>query len=125
MKKITVVHRVDSYPQMFADYATQVGYVSSARAVDETTSIPDIVSFLERESPDIILLGVNFTGGRDGRGLEVLARVKTNPHTASTPVVMVSGGYNAEQEAISKGADEYITGFEEFRRILDQYFTQS
>ena len=125
MKKVTVVHRELSYPQTFADYAAQIGYASSAKVVDQTTNIPDILSFIEREASDLILLGVNFTGGRDGRGLEVLARVKTNPHTASTPVVMVSGGYDARQEAIRRGANGYITGFEEFKRILDQYFTQS
>jgi signal transduction histidine kinase len=51
--------------------------------------------------PDMVVLDVMMP---DINGLEVLARLKTDPRTRDIPVMMVSGYREAAQEALEKGA---------------------
>jgi len=61
-----------------------------------------------REAPDVVLLDLMLPGVD---GLEVCRRLKSQPHTASIPVVMVTArGEEADVvTGLELGADDYIT----------------
>jgi CheY-like chemotaxis protein len=54
-----------------------------------TSAAPVAPAEVARLAPDIVLLDVLF--GREERGLEVLRRLREEPATAATPVVLCSG----------------------------------
>jgi len=82
-------------------------------AVDGTTGL----ALVEHQLPDVVLLDVRLPGID---GFEVCRRIKQNPETRLTPVVMITGLHAREHriEAIHAGADEFLSkpfDFEELR----------
>jgi PAS domain S-box-containing protein len=64
---------------------------------------------LARQQPDLVLLDVCLP---DGNGLDVCRRLKADPRTALTPVLMVSGfavGREDRVHGLEDGADGYLT----------------
>ena len=67
----------------------------------------DALAFMEREPVDLVLLDVHLPGVG---GLEVCRRLKDDPRTRLTPVVLVTGLDGPEQRiaGIEAGADDFI-----------------
>ena len=63
---------------------------------------------LAREVVDLVLLDIAMPGMS---GYEVLSTLRANPQTAGIPVIMVTASKDSDRivEALSKGADDYIT----------------
>ncbi len=63
---------------------------------------------IARERPDLLLLDMHLP---DFSGMDVLLRLKSDPNTASIPVVVVSADVVADQiqEALGAGALDYLT----------------
>ena len=64
---------------------------------------------IKSHSPDVILLDAHLPGGMDG--FEVCRRVRRDPGTRSTPVIMVTGLQEAERRVAGKavGIDAFVT----------------
>ena len=63
---------------------------------------------LERELPEAILLDLMMPGIS---GLEVCKQVRSAPHTANIPIVILTARYDMQtrQDAMQAGATEYLT----------------
>jgi DNA-binding response OmpR family regulator len=72
---------------------------------------------IERTRPDVVLLDV---AGGNADGLEVLDRIRANPHLASTPIVIVTAKKDADDvlAGYKFGADYYLTKPITARRLL-------
>jgi putative two-component system response regulator len=91
---------------------TREGYV-----VHSFTDGESALDALERSSPDVVLLDIQLPGLD---GFEVCRRIKQNPATRLTPVVMVTGLNAVEHRirGINAGADDFLSkpfNFEELR----------
>lgn len=80
---------------------------------------------LKQERPDLVMLDLHLP---DQGGEQILARIKADPMTQATPVIIVSADATGEQfdKAMAAGADDFITKpidlarlFEVLNRILN------
>ncbi|MBN1311530.1 MAG: response regulator [Anaerolineae bacterium] len=62
---------------------------------------------IQREKPDLILLDIMLPGMS---GYDLCEKIKSNPETASTYIVVISAKHQLEdrKEAIKRGADDYL-----------------
>ena len=77
----------------------------------ETLSSPtDLIPLLKRESPDAILLDLNFERARtDSReGLETLGRIMAIDPDAAVVIITAHGGVSVAVEAIKAGASDFV-----------------
>jgi DNA-binding NtrC family response regulator len=77
----------------------------------ETLPSPDLLpALLEKESPDVILLDLNFErGATDGReGLDYLARIMTIDPDAAVVIITAHGAVSTAVEAIKRGASDFV-----------------
>jgi DNA-binding NtrC family response regulator len=77
----------------------------------ETLSSPaELIALLDRESPDAILLDLNFERARtDSReGLEYLAKVMDIDPEAAVVIITAHGGVSVAVEAIKAGASDFV-----------------
>ena len=77
----------------------------------ETLSSPaDLLTLLKRESPDAILLDLNFERARtDSReGLETLGRIMAIDPDAAVVIITAHGGVSVAVEAIKAGASDFV-----------------
>jgi DNA-binding NtrC family response regulator len=77
----------------------------------ETLSSPaELLPLLERESPDAILLDLNFERARtDSReGLEYLAKIMEIDPEAAVVIITAHGGVSVAVEAIKAGASDFV-----------------
>ena len=77
----------------------------------ETFSSPaDLLPLLERESPDAILLDLNFERAKtDGReGLDYLGRIMEIDPDAAVVIITAHGGVSIAVEAIKAGASDFV-----------------
>jgi DNA-binding NtrC family response regulator len=76
-----------------------------------TLPSPDgLEAFLKQESPDVILLDLNFErGATDGReGLDHLARVMVLDPDAAVVIITAHGAVSTAVEAIKRGASDFV-----------------
>ena len=76
-----------------------------------TLASPDgLAAFLEKESPDVILLDLNFErGATDGReGLDHLARIMAVDPDAAVVIITAHGAVSTAVEAIKRGASDFV-----------------
>ena len=68
----------------------------------------DIISFIEREKPDLIMLDIEMPGKN---GIEICKEIKGNFATRTTPVLMLTSRSGKDQivEGLSAGADDYLS----------------
>ncbi len=85
--------------------------------VAEAASGHGALRLLEAEEVDLVLLDLVMP---DMNGLEVLSRLKTDPHSRDIPVIMISGLHETESviRCIEIGAEDYLT--KPFDRVLLQ-----
>src|SRR5204863_5664515 len=77
----------------------------------ETLSSPaDLLPMLRKESPDAILLDLNFErGATDGReGLSVLARIMAQDPDAAVVIITAHGAVSIAVEALKAGASDFV-----------------
>jgi DNA-binding NtrC family response regulator len=77
----------------------------------ETLNAPaDLFELLRRETPDAILLDLNFERAKtDGReGLETLARIMEIDPDAAVVIITAHGGVSIAVEAIKSGASDFV-----------------
>jgi len=106
-----------------------------SNTVDHVTTGEDILEYLarrgpyaDRPRPDVILLDINLPGMS---GLDVLARVKSDPETKAIPVVIVTTSKTNRDRvrAYENYANSYVTkpvDFEQLHEIvshLELYWT--
>ena len=76
----------------------------------EASNGPEALEMVRSQKPDLVLLDVMMpTGGMDG--FEVCRKIKSNPDSASTIVVILSakGQESDRDEGIEAGADRYFS----------------
>jgi DNA-binding NtrC family response regulator len=77
----------------------------------ETLSSPaELLPLLKRESPDVVLLDLNFERARtDGReGIEFLGRIMELDPDAAVVIITAHGGVSIAVEAIKAGASDFV-----------------
>lgn len=77
----------------------------------ETFSSPaELLPFLKQESPDAILLDLNFErAATDGReGLETLARIMEQDPDSAVVIITAHGAVSVAVEAIKRGASDFV-----------------
>ena len=78
--------------------------------VEALSSPADLLTLLKRESPDAILLDLNFERARtDSReGLETLGRIMAIDPDAAVVIITAHGGVSVAVEAIKAGASDFV-----------------
>lgn len=104
--KLAVV--VDDDPDIAL--AARVALRDLFQAFATLASPAELPSFLKRESPDAILLDLNFErGATDGReGLECLASVMAADPDAAVVIITAHGAVSVAVEAIKRGASDFV-----------------
>src|SRR5262245_42839884 len=76
-------------------------------SVDLAASGAEALAHLEQSTPDVVVLDVMMPGMD---GMEVLRRIRSEPHTANLPVVMYSAVSDPayREAAMEKGANDYL-----------------
>ncbi len=70
----------------------------------EGTSESNILSQIEREKPEILILDYYL---RDRNGIEIVKEVRQNPMTKGISIIMTSGQY-LKEECLEAGADAFL-----------------
>jgi len=73
-------------------------------AVDTALSGEEALGLVKRRRPDLIMLDVNMPGVD---GWEVLSRLRAAAGQ-QTPVVVMTGGFNLQDQALASGAQGYL-----------------
>jgi DNA-binding NtrC family response regulator len=78
--------------------------------VETLDSPAELMPLLKSESPDVILLDLNFQrGATDGReGLDALARIKEQDPDSAVVIITAHGAVSVAVEAIKAGASDFI-----------------
>jgi DNA-binding NtrC family response regulator len=78
--------------------------------IETLPSPTELMDFLTRESPDAILLDLNFErAATDGReGLETLARIMAHDPDAAVVIITAHGAVSIAVEAIKRGASDFV-----------------
>jgi DNA-binding response OmpR family regulator len=102
--RILVVEDSDSIRRMIEALVSARGF--------KVTAVPNGVKALEAAAtnpPDVVLLDLHLPGTYDG--FEVCRRLRAEPATATTPVVIITAMTDAEsrQRAIEAGCTAYYT----------------
>jgi len=97
--KVLVVDDERPLLQVVRDALELDGY-----AVDTATNGDEAFALVGRERPDLILLDVNMPGVD---GWEVLGRLRAAAGP-QTPVVVMTAGYDAQDQALASGAQGFL-----------------
>jgi DNA-binding NtrC family response regulator len=78
--------------------------------IEALRSPAELLPFLKRESPDAILLDLNFErAATDGReGLETLGRIMNEDPDAAVVIITAHGAVSIAVEAIKRGASDFV-----------------
>jgi putative two-component system response regulator len=100
---VLVVDDEPSVTTLFARLLAREGY-----AVDVAHDGPSALIAVANHPPDIVLLDVKMSGLD---GFEICRRLKRDPQTRLTPIVLVTGLNAREQriEGLEAGADDFLT----------------
>jgi DNA-binding response OmpR family regulator len=102
--RILIIEDSDSIRRMIEALVSARGY-----EVDATPNGAKGLEIAFDKLPDVILLDLNLSGGYDG--FEVCARVRANPTTKATPVIVISALSDEEskKKAAAAGCTAYYT----------------
>jgi DNA-binding response OmpR family regulator len=98
-KRVLVVDDERDILSFVQDALTDEGY-----AVDTAASGEEALQSVMERRPDLIMLDVNLPGVD---GWEVLSRLRAAAGE-QTPVVVMTGGYRAQEQALASGAQGYL-----------------
>ncbi len=103
-KTALVVDDEEGVRRLFERLLTDAGY--QVKQAHDGAAALEIVASL---SPDVVLLDVKMPGGLDG--FEVCRRIRSDPATRLTPVVIVTGLHGQEERilGIEAGADDFLS----------------
>ncbi|MEO5628492.1 MAG: response regulator [Thermomonas sp.] len=101
--RILIVDDEHDLSQMMADLLTDAGF--DARSADNGR---DALAAIQADPPDLVLLDVDMP---ELDGFEVAAMLKSDPATATIPIIMVSGheGRGARVIGLESGAEDYLS----------------
>ncbi len=101
--RILVVDDEHDLSQMMVDLLTEAGF--DARSAG---SGRDALALIQANPPDLVLLDVNMP---ELDGFEVAAMLKSDPITATIPIIMVSAneGRGARMIGLESGAEDYLS----------------
>ena len=90
--------------------AAQLALRDDFERVEALKSPSELMSFLKDESPDAILLDLNFErGATDGReGLDALAQVRELDPDAAVVIITAHGAVSIAVEALKRGASDFV-----------------
>lgn len=102
---LPLIYCVDDTP---ANLSLLHGYLGSLYKVKLINSGEKVLTLLQKEQPDLILLDVMMPGLD---GYEVCRRVRANPDTRHIPILFITAKNTAddEQEALQAGGNDFIT----------------
>jgi DNA-binding response OmpR family regulator len=102
--RILIIEDSDSIRRMIEALVSARGY-----EVDATANGAKGLELAFEKVPDVILLDLNLIGSYDG--FEVCARVRANPLTRATPVIVISALADEESKkrATDAGCNAYYT----------------
>ena len=97
---------VDDEPAMLA--LLEIIFKRKGFTVLTASGAYQALNLLAKEKPDLIILDVMMPGIS---GLELCRRLRTDPSTAKTPVLILSGWSDLEaaQRSIAAGANDFLT----------------
>ncbi len=93
----------------------QDALVSEGYTVHSAASGEEALAAVERQRPDLIMLDVNMP---QVDGWEVLSRLRAAAGQ-QTPVVVMTAGYNAQDQALASGAQGYLGKPFDLLELLD------
>lgn len=101
--RILVVDDEHDLSQMMVDLLTEAGF--EARSAG---SGRDALAVIQANPPDLVLLDINMP---ELDGFEVAAMLKSDPSTATIPIIMVSAneGRGARMIGLESGAEDYLS----------------
>ncbi len=100
--RILIVDDERDLSQMMAELLTDAGF--ETRSAD---SGQQALTDIQADPPDLVLLDVNMP---ELDGFEVAAMLKSDPATATIPIIMVSGhdGRGSRMIGLESGAEDYL-----------------
>lgn len=100
--RILIVDDDHDLSQLMAEFLTDAGF--EACSVDNGRKA---LTQIQAEPPDLVLLDVDMP---ELDGFEVAAMLKSDPATATIPIIMVSGndGRGARMIGLESGAEDYL-----------------
>ncbi|MEO6382944.1 MAG: response regulator [Thermomonas sp.] len=100
---ILIVDDEPALSQIMAEMLTEAGF--DARIADNGR---DALAAIQASQPDLVLLDVNMP---ELDGFEVAAMLKSDPATATIPIIMVSAneGRGARLIGLESGAEDYLS----------------
>ena len=113
-KSVIVYHYDGELAEVIADALKNRNYNAQYRVVTRGIKAGEIATEIAQKKPDLVFLPLNFGEGipsknglvRYQEGLEELVRIRGK---SKVPVVMVTGGGNTyREEALRRGANEYL-----------------
>ena len=109
---VLVVDDEDGIRRLFDRLLTRQGYV-----VETASDGQSALAAAARIKPDVVLLDVMMPGLN---GFEVCRRLKRDPATRLTPVILVTGmtGHEQRVESASAGADDFLAKPVEMSELL-------
>lgn len=81
----------------------------------------EVQDLVHKEKPDLILMDL-WMPGKGGE--QVTKELKSDPDTASIPIIIVSASKNTKDTALSAGADDFLYkpfDIEELETMVDKY----
>lgn len=113
MRKILVV---DDDPAIIRLLSAVLRY--EAMKVVQTNKGEEALDIIEREKPDLVLTDFAMPGMN---GVEICRRVKQNPRTAGTPVILMTGALTRAdcQQTLAQGVDGFLQKPFSVKQLLD------
>ncbi len=113
MRKILVV---DDDPAIIRLLSAVLRY--EAMKVVQTNKGEEALDIVERERPDLVLTDFAMPGMN---GMEICRRIKQNPRTAGTPVILMTGALTRVdcQKTLAQGVDGFLQKPFSVKQLLD------
>jgi len=104
MIKLLIVDDESGLCEYLRDFFGPKGY-----QVSIATSAQEALAFVERETPELVLLDINMPGIN---GFEVIKHLKEDKNTCDIPIVVLTGTYISEDDkkhGLTLGVAKYLT----------------
>lgn len=113
MRKILVV---DDDPAIIRLLSAVLRY--EAMKVVQTNKGEEALDLIQREKPDLVLTDFAMP---DINGVEICRRIKQNPLTANTPVILMTGALTRAdcQQTLAQGVDGFLQKPFSVKQLLD------
>ena len=84
---------------------TQLILEDSGYEVTALINSNDVISYIEKQQPDILLIDLWMPGMS---GDQVIAQLRTNANITDLPIIVISASTDGRQVAFAAGADDFL-----------------